>query len=178
MFKLVAVVAVLLIIIVAALAIFVATRPKSFRFERRTRIKAPPPAVFALIQDFHNWRRWSPWEDLDPALKRDYGGAARGVGAVYGWEGNNKAGTGRMEITLAAAPSQVVVDLQFIKPFKARNTAEFTITPTEDGSEVVWAMYGPNSTVGKIMSLFMSMDAMLGKSFDEGLARMKAAAEG
>ncbi len=164
-------------VLVAALAALVVSRPATFRMERRIRIAAPPATVYALIQDFRNWRAWSPWEDLDPELKRDYSGAASGVGAVYGWEGNNRAGTGRMEIVQAEAPSRVKIDLQFLKPFPARNVAEFTIQPADGGSEATWAMYGPNTLMGKAMSLFMSMDKMLGPSFETGLARMKAAAE-
>jgi hypothetical protein len=169
---------IVVVVVVAALAALVLTRPASFRVERRTRIAAPPAAVYGLIQDFRNWRAWSPWEDIDPELKRDYMGAESGVGAAYVWEGDNRAGTGRMEIVEAAAPSKVKIDLRVLKPFPAHNTTEFLITPVEGGADVTWAMYGPNSLMGKAMSLFMSMDKMVGSSFETGLARMKAAAEG
>ena len=170
---------ILIIVAVAgvALAIFVATRPADFRVVRKAHIAASPAAVYDLIQDFRNWRSWSPWEELDPALKRRYAGAENGLGAVYEWEGNSKAGAGRMEIVRADAPSNLLVQLDFLKPFKARSNAEFTIAPDGSGVEVVWAMYGPNSLPGKVMSLFVSMDAMIGKSFEAGFAKMKAAAE-
>ncbi|HTI67678.1 MAG TPA: SRPBCC family protein [Caulobacteraceae bacterium] len=166
------------VVVLGVLALLIATRPAAFRIERSVRIAAAPETIYPLIADFHRWRSWSPFEDLDPALKRDYSGAASGQGAVYAWAGDNKAGTGRMEILEANAPSKVVIALHFLKPFEARNTAEFTVEPAGDGSQVTWAMYGPNSPMAKVMSLFMSMDRMVGGMFATGLAKMKAVAEG
>jgi uncharacterized protein YndB with AHSA1/START domain len=167
-------------VVVAALGVLLALaamRPNSFRVERSTTIVAPAEKVFALINDFHQWAAWSPWEKLDPALKRSYGGAAAGKGAIYEWEGNSKAGTGRMEIIDAAVPSGVRIKLDFIKPFKAQNTAEFTLEPQGGSTHVSWAMFGPSPFVTKIMGVFVSMDALVGKDFEKGLAHMKAAAE-
>ena len=151
-------------------------KPDTFRIERSIRIEAPPEAVFPLIQDFHRWTVWSPWEKLDPAMVRTYEGAERGVGAVYAWEGK-KAGAGRMEILRADAPSRVVIQLDFIKPFQAHNTAEFTLTEQSGATTVTWAMYGPKTMMSKVMGLFFNMDKLVGKDFEAGLAVIKRAAE-
>ena len=167
---------VLLVVVIAVLLAFAATRPDSFRVERSTSIKAPPEKVFALINDFHQWGAWSPWEKMDADLKRDYSGAASGVGTVYGWEGK-KTGVGRMEILESSPSSNIKIKLDFMKPFEADNTAEFSLQAKGDTTDVNWAMYGPSNYMTKLMGVFMSMDKMVGKDFEAGLANMKAAAE-
>ncbi len=142
---------------------------------RRTHIDADPARVHDLLDDFHRWREWSPWEDLDPALQRTYSGPDRGVGATYEWSGNKKAGQGRMEI-LESDPSKVVVDLRFLKPFKAENITRFDLVPADGGTDVTWTMTGRR---GALMSLLgrLFFDKAIGKDFDKGLARLKSAAE-
>lgn len=156
---------------------FAATKPDTFRVERKTSIKAPPDKIFPFLNDFHRWNVWSPFEGLDPDMKRTYSGAESGPGAVYSWEGNNKAGAGRMEITKVAPSSNVLIDLQFTRPFKASNTTEFTLEPRGDATNVTWATYGPMTYMGKVMCVFVSMDKMMGNDFEKGLANLKAAAE-
>ena len=165
------------VVLIGALLAYAATRPDSFRVERAAVIKAPPAKVFALIDDFHQWAGWSPWDKLDPSMKRSHSGAASGKGAVYAWEGNGDVGAGRMEILETTAPSRVLIRLDFIKPFEARNTAEYTLRPEGEATRVTWAMYGPAPFVSKLMQVFVSMDAMIGKDFEQGLANLKALAE-
>jgi carbon monoxide dehydrogenase subunit G len=170
-------IAIAVTVVIAALLIFAATRPDSFRVERVTSIKAPPEKVFALINDFHNWTQWSPWENIDPNLKRTYSGAASGPGTAYAWEGNNKVGQGRMEIMDSLPPAKITIKLDFLKPFEAHNTAEFTLEGKGDSTNVTWAMHGPSPYMTKVIGVFMSMDKMVGKDFETGLANLKAAAE-
>jgi uncharacterized protein YndB with AHSA1/START domain len=148
-----------------------------YTVERSTEMGAAPARVFPLIADLHEWPRWSPWEDLDPNLRRSYSGAEAGPGAVYAWSGNRKAGQGRMEITEATEPSTVRVDLLFEKPFKSRSSIVFTIEPQGDGSLVTWTMNGRNTLMTRLMGIFKSMDAMVGPDFEKGLTRLKTAAE-
>ena len=172
---------IVVVVVIAAVLVFASTRPDTFRVERSTTIKAPPQKIFDAINDFYRWTEWSPWENIDPQLKRTYSGAASGVGAVYDWTGTGKAGTGRMEITGAAAPSKIVIKLDFLKPMEAHNTAEFTIDPQAEGQEnavrVTWAMFGPALFIGKLMTVFISMDRMVGRSFEQGLANLKRISE-
>jgi hypothetical protein len=169
-------IAIAVLVLLAGFLAFAATRPDTFRVQRSTSIKAPPEKISALIQDFHNWTSWSPWEKLDPALKRTYSGAASGTGAVYEWEGNQKAGQGRMEIT-EASPTRTTIKLDFLKPFEAHNTVDFALEPVGESTNVTWVMDGTNSYLGKVMSVFFNMDRMVGKDFETGLANLKAAAE-
>ena len=168
---------VILVVAIGGVLAYAAMQPDTFRLERSLGIKAPPEEIFALINDFRQWRGWSPWENIDPDLKRDYAGAPSGRGATYAWQGNNKVGQGRMEILESVPSSKVLIKLDFLKPFEAHNTAEFTLTSAGDATNVNWAMYGPNPFMSKVMCIFMSMDKMVGKSFEEGLASMKAIAE-
>jgi hypothetical protein len=148
-----------------------------YRVERSVTIDAPPAPIYDQIVSFHNWTHWSPWEDLDPELRRTYSGADSGTDAVYGWSGNRKAGQGRMTITDASEPSRVEIDLVFEKPWKARNHTVFTIEPDGSGSRVAWSMTGKNTLMTKVMGIFRSMDKMLGPDFEKGLARLKATTE-
>lgn len=163
--------------VVAGVLGFAATRPGQFRYQRSTRIDAPPERVFEKINDFHHWPSWSPWEELDPAMARTYSGPASGKGAVYDWNGNKKVGQGRMEITESVPPRKVAIKLDFLRPFEAHNQVELDVAPSGGGSEVTWAMTGEYPFMMKVMCLFMNMEKMIAKDFDKGLSRLKALAE-
>ena len=149
----------------------------TFVVEREQRIEGSPGAVLERIVDFRRWRSWSPWEETDPELRRTYSGTESGVGAIYEWAGNRKAGTGRMGITALAPDESVTIDLQFLKPFKSHSTVEFTLRPDGEATVVRWAMTGPNTLMTKVMGIFSSMDKMIGPDFEKGLARLKADVE-
>jgi hypothetical protein len=168
----------LIAIVIGGVLLFAATRPDTFRVERHIVVDKPARDIFPLLDSFQNWSRWSPWEDLDPSLRRTFRGPDRGVGAVYEWEGNAKVGKGHMEITRVETPTHITIDLWFVRPFKANNAAAFDLTPEGSGTAVSWAIYGPLPFVSKLMSVFVSMDKLMGKDFERGLARLKAAAEG
>jgi carbon monoxide dehydrogenase subunit G len=166
---------VLIALFAGALALALAA-PGTFRYERRATINAPADKIFPLINDFHAWPAWSPWEKLDPNMQRTYSGAPSGLGAVYNWDGK-KAGAGRMEITDSSPSKRLVVKLDFTKPMTAHNTTDFVLEPAGAGTNVIWSMYGPNPVMSKVMGLVINMDKMIGKDFEAGLANLKAAAE-
>jgi hypothetical protein len=147
----------------------------AFEMSRSTHVDAPPERVLPLLEDFHEWQQWSPWEGLDPHLQRTFTGPEKGVGSHYHWSGNKKAGEGTMEIT-KAGPQGVAVDLQFLKPFKATNVTEFTLTPAAGGTDVTWVMKGERNVLMSVMGK-LYFDKAIGKDFDQGLASLKAAAE-
>jgi len=165
------------VLLVAAVLAFAATRPDSFSVRRAASIQAPPEKIFPLINDFGRWSAWSPYEKKDPAMKRSFSGPAAGKGAVYAWEGNGEVGQGRMEIADAVAPSRVTLKLDFVKPFEAHNKVDFTLEPKGGATEVTWAMDGPMPFISKVVTLFVDMDRMVGGDFEAGLANLKAIAE-
>ena len=165
------------VVVIAAILIFAATKPDIFRVQRAAGIKAPPEKIFAIINDFKRWDAWSPWEKKDPAMKRTFGATTDGKGAVYAWEGNKDVGQGRMEIAESVPPSKVTLKLDFLKPFEAHNIVEFTLVPQGDSTNVTWAMQGPTPYFAKIIHVFMDMDSIVGKDFETGLANLKAIAE-
>lgn len=164
-------------VIVAVILGLALTQPDSFTVTRTATIKAPPEKIIAYLNDFHQWAAWSPWEKLDPNMKRSFEGPASGQGAVYGWSGNDEVGQGRMEITENTPPSKVGIKLDFIKPFKSTNQTTFTLQPQGDSTLVTWTMNGPAEFITKLMGVFVSMDKMIGKDFEKGLSQLKAAAE-
>jgi len=163
--------------LVVLFLIIVALRPSQFRIERRAKIAAPPAVVFGHISDFHNWLAWSPWEKLDPQLKRTYDGPASGTGAKYAWQGNKNVGEGRMTIVDSRPGELVRIQLEFLKPFAATNITEFTFQPEGNQTAVTWAMTGNHNFMAKAFGLFMNMDKMIGGDFEKGLASMKSLAE-
>ena len=170
-------IAIIVVVLIAGVVILAAMKPDSFSVQRATTIKAPPEKVFALINDFKAWGAWSPWEKKDPAMKRTFSATTSGKGAHYAWDGNKDVGQGSMTVTESAPPSKVVLNLDFIKPFEGHNIVEFTLTPQGDATSVNWLMHGPANFMSKIMQVFISMDRMVGKDFETGLANLKAAAE-
>ncbi len=168
---------IVVIVLIAAILIYAATKPDTFRIQRSTTIASPPDKVFGLINDFHSWSSWSPWEKKDLTMKKTHSGAPQGKGAVLEWDGNKDVGTGRMEVLESILSSKILIKLDFLKPFEAHNQAEFTLVPSAGTTQVTWAMYGPQPYMMKVMGLFCSMDKMVGKDFEEGLANLKALAE-
>lgn len=166
-----------IVVLLAALLIYAATKPDSFRIERRAVINAPPGKIFALINDLHQWESWSPWEKIDPALKRTYSGAASGKGAVYEWNGNKDIGQGRMEIVESSPSSKIVLNLDFVTPFEAHNVVEFSLSADGDSTTVTQAMYGPSPYISKLMTIFFSMEKMVGDKYEAGLDNLKKLAE-
>jgi uncharacterized protein YndB with AHSA1/START domain len=162
---------------IAGVLAFAATKPDSFRVSRQTSIKAPPDKVYAVMSDFKRWSEWSPWHKLDPQMKVTYGAVTAGKGATYEWEGNDKVGAGRMEILDVTPSASIKTKLDFYRPFKAQNTAEYSLKADGDSTTVNWAMYGENNLMSKVMHVFMSMDSMVGKDFEEGLSNLKTVAE-
>ncbi|WP_321470480.1 SRPBCC family protein [uncultured Paludibaculum sp.] len=171
--KILAILAALLVVVL----LWATTRPDRFQVERSADMQAPPEKIIAFIEDFHQWGAWSPFEKLDPEMKRTFSGAEKGKGAVYEWVGNSEAGTGRMEIADIAPGSKVTIQLDFTKPFEAHNIAEFTLVPVNGTTRVTWSMRGPQPYVAKLIGLFMSMDSMVGKNFETGLVNLKSLAE-
>lgn len=166
-----------IIILVVALLIITASRPNTFSLVRSADVSASPERVFAQLNDFKNWAAWSPWEAMDPNLQRNFSGAASGKGSKYAWIGNKKVGEGNMEITRSVASSNIELDLNFLKPFKASNVTEFTLTPKSGGTHLNWEMRGPLNLFMKLMHMFMDMDGLVGKDFEKGLSKLKALVE-
>jgi uncharacterized protein YndB with AHSA1/START domain len=157
---------------------FASRKPDEFKVERRLMMAAPPETVFAQINDLVLWQDWSPWAKKDPNAKAHFGAVTAGEGANFGWDGNNQVGKGQMTITQSVPAEKVVLRLEFEKPFKATNTAQFSLLPAAGGTEVVWSMHGPANLMSKVMDLVMNMDRMVGSDFEKGLASLKAICEG
>jgi uncharacterized protein YndB with AHSA1/START domain len=179
MLETIAIIATLLAIAIVIVLILASIKPATFSIRRSAVMKAPAETIFPLVDNFHQWAKWSPWENKDPAMKRTYGGAESGKGAVYAWDGNKNVGSGRMEVLEASSPSKIVIKLDFFKPFEGHNTAEFNFVPERDASatNVIWVMQGPSSFMSKVMQVFMDLDKMIGRDFEAGLANLKTLTE-
>jgi hypothetical protein len=161
----------IVLLIIAAIA-FVATRPGRCHYERSAVVAAPPDAIFAIINDLHQWGRWSPYDKRDPNMKKSFAGPSSGPGAVYEWNGNKDVGEGRLTIEESRPGELVRMKLEFTRPFKCNNQVNFKLEPSPGGTRVSWIMDGTNNFIGKLMSVFMDMDKMVGSDFEQGLANL------
>lgn len=173
MMKVVRIIALLLVVLLAVIL----TRPAQYHVERSTTIPAPAALIQTHLEDFHLWEAWSPWAKIDPAMQTEFSGPPSGVGAVYFWTGNDKVGEGRMTLTESVPAAKTAIKLEFLKPFKSTNATTFTLAPEGEVTKVTWAMDGNNDFMGKAMSLFTSMDKMIGPDFEKGLASLKQITE-
>jgi hypothetical protein len=171
------VVVVVIVCLVALIFLYAATRPKTFRIERSAMMLASRDTIFPYIDDLQLWDQWSPWAKIDPAMQKTYVGPASGEGAVFEWDGNNKAGAGRMEIVKSKSPKQVVINLRFTRPFASENIVTLALEAKGSATQITWTMDGNAPLMFRVMGLFMNMDAMLGKDFEKGLASLKAIVE-
>ena len=169
--------AILAVAALGALLIFAATRPDTFRIQRSTSIKSSPEKLFPLINDLHQFNTWNPYNKKDPAMQGSYRGPASGPGAAFDFQGNKDVGKGSIEIVESTSPGKVVMKLDMLAPFEGHNIIEFTLTPRGEVTEVTWAMHGPSPYIAKLMGIFFSMDGMIGRDFEAGLADLKARAE-
>jgi Polyketide cyclase / dehydrase and lipid transport len=174
MLKIVLAVVALGVLGVLALA---AMRPDDFRVERRMLVKAPPEKLFPYIDNLRGFDQWSPYKAKDAQLKGSFSGPEAGPGAKYEWVGNAEVGQGSMEIKSHQPNAQVLVEMVFIKPFAGINTVEFGLTPKAGGTEVSWAIYGPQAFIPKLMGMFFNMDKMIGTDFEKGLDNLRKLAE-
>jgi Polyketide cyclase / dehydrase and lipid transport len=166
---------IIIAIVIITFLVIASMRPSTFSLQRSINVSASPEKIFPHLNDFKNWGTWSPWDKMDPDLKRIFSGSASGEGAKYSWIGNNKVGEGSMEITKSVLNANVELNLNFLKPFKANNVTEFKITPNGNTTNVNWEMRGPLNLFMKIMH--MNMDKMVGKDFEAGLTNLKSIVE-
>jgi hypothetical protein len=176
MLKTLAIIGIIVVVAIAGILLYAATKPDSFRVQRVVLINAPSDKVFPLINDIKAWTVWSPYEKKDPAMKRTYGAVTAGKGATYAWEGDKNVGQGSIEM-IESGPRKIVIKLDFLKPFEAHNMGEFLLEPKGDSTSVTWATYGPSPYMSKVIGTFINIDDMIGRDFEKGLADLKAAAE-
>lgn len=169
---------VILFVLLDAVIIAAALQPSQFEISRSIDIQSTPAKVFTQVNDLQHWQAWSPWEGLDPAMKKTYEGPSGGVGASYAWAGNNKVGEGKMTITESMPDKRVQFRLEFLRPFKATNATEFIFTQEGRVTRVRWIMSGTNNFIAKLFGLFMNMDKMVGRDFEKGLTKLKQVCEG
>ncbi|HEX3889331.1 MAG TPA: SRPBCC family protein [Verrucomicrobiae bacterium] len=170
---------ILLALVFIAIIFFVviAGRPDEFIVARSAKISAPPEKIFPHVNDLHKWEAWSPWAKMDPNAKNSFEGADSGTGAAMSWDGNKKIGAGKMTITESKPGELIRFKLEFIRPFQATNTAEFSFKSESGQTVVTWTMTGKSNFFFKVFGLFMNCDKMCGDQFEKGFAAMKSIAE-
>lgn len=153
---------------------FAMTKPDTYHVERSRTYAASPEAVWALVSDMNQFPSWSPWQKYDPAMKTTIEGAAGAVGHTYSWKGNSDAGSGSMKITAVKPGERIDIALHFLEPFEDQASTAYILAADGDKTRLTWSMDGKNNMMGKIFSVFMDMETMIGKDYEEGLANLEA----
>ncbi|WP_029275436.1 SRPBCC family protein [Pedobacter borealis] len=166
------------IIVVLAIIIIVGGffLPKSYTVSRSTVINAPDSVIYKNVADFKEFYKWNPWAKMEPSAKTTYAGVAGEPGHLYEWKGK-ETGSGYMKIKSVAPNKQVDIELKFIEPFESLADTKFDIQPEGGSNKVTWTMSGENNLISKWMSVFVSMDKMIGKDFEDGLKYLKEKSE-
>jgi hypothetical protein len=168
----------LLVIAVAGVVLYaLTTQPDTFRISRTATINAPADKIFGIVTDLRRGVEWSPYEKKDPNMKKSFNGPATGPGSQMAWDGNKDIGAGTLTIANTTAPSKVVLNLDMTRPMEGHNIIEYDLAPESGGTRMTWSMHGPMNPIGKVMCLFLNMDKMVGKDFEDGLRNLKALAE-
>ncbi|MCI0541518.1 MAG: SRPBCC family protein [Verrucomicrobiales bacterium] len=147
-------------------------QPAAFRVSRSSTIAASPATLFEQINDLHKFQTWNPWAKIDPASRITYTGPVSGVDAAYHWVGNAELGEGSMTIIESKPGELMRARMDFMKPFAASYTAEFTLKPEADKTTVTWSLFGENDFMSKAVKLIMNVDKMCGDQFEKGLAAL------
>jgi uncharacterized protein YndB with AHSA1/START domain len=168
---------ILLVLLIAGFAVYIAMQPSEFRVERTVSIAAPPAVVFAHVEDLHKWETWSPWAKLDPKAKVAYAGTPSGKGAAFSWTGNDEVGEGRMTIIESQSPELIDIRVDFTKPFEGTNSSTFNFKPAGDGTTVTWTISGQQDFIAKAMCIVFNGKKMIGDQLEQGLTQLKAVAE-
>jgi uncharacterized protein YndB with AHSA1/START domain len=169
--------ALLVAVLLVTLAVLASFQPDVFRVQRSTTIAAPPGKVFALVDDFRRWTAWSPFETMDPTMRRTYGATTAGKGATYAWDGDGKAGAGKMTMVESSPPSKIGIALDFERPMRNHADVVFAFVPQGEGTQVTWSMESRNDFLGKVVHVFFDAEKLVGDDFARGLSALKAAAE-
>ncbi len=160
--------------IVAIVLILAIIAPKTYDVSRSIMISKPVPEVFEYLKYLGKQREWSPWEKRDPNMEYKLTGIDGEVGAVSYWNGNKEVGEGEQELTGITKNKEITSQLRFFKPWKSQSDAYLRVTEEGKGStKVTWGFSGKNKFPMSIMMLFMNMDKMVGKDFEDGLGSLK-----
>ncbi len=165
-----------LAVIIGGILVAASRKPGEFRVVRSILLKAPPAAAFEHVNDLEKWQAWSPWAKMEPLAKTEFSGPKAGKDAVFKWTGK-KTGQGCMTIVESRPGEFIRFRLEFLKPMKAVNTAEFKFDSEGPQTRVTWTMFGVNKFMNKVVSLFMNCDKMVGGQFEQGLSSLKEIVE-
>lgn len=165
----------IIVILVVVVLIVAAFLPSQCKVERSLLMSASSDAISAKITDLHSWDEWSPWKEADSAAEYKYNDTI-GVGGWMDWTGKI-IGAGKLSIT-KVTPDSVQYFLAFREPFQSESNGSFSFVKTDSETVVTWTDIESLSwPMGRLMSLFMNFDEMLGPDFEKGLDKLKKATE-
>ena len=163
--------------IIALILVLGLIAPKNYHVHRSIVINKDRTSVFEFLKYLKNSEKWSPWEEKDPNMAKQFKGTDGEVGALSAWQGNKDVGEGEQEITKIVADERIESELRFFKPWKSTSDAYLSVDDADGGTKVTWGFSGKHPFIGSIFMLFMNMDKAVGTDFEKGLAKLKGELE-
>src|SRR5216684_4952197 len=168
---------IVLVVLIATILIFAATRPDTFRVQRSITINAAQAKIFPLINDLHAWDSWSPEDRKDASAATTFSGPVSGTGATAEWDAKGRTGKGRMVIAESVPPTRIAVKADFVRPFEAHNLNTFELQPASEATTVTWSIQASNLYAMKLAGVFFNIQREFEKHVDSGLRNLKTQAE-
>jgi len=148
--------------------------PKKYNVSRSVEINKSIDEVYEYLRFIKNQDHWSPWKKRDPNMVQTDTGVDGTIGFTVHWDSDHKqVGSGEQEISNLEKNKRIEATLRFLKPFKSVSQGFFDLEETGSGTKVTWGFYGNHKVPVNVMMLFLNMDKLVGKDFEEGLSDLK-----
>jgi hypothetical protein len=146
-------------------------------YEKSISINAPVEKVWQNTNTLKAMDQWSPWNDLDPKMKKDWTGTTGQPGEKVCWE-SKEAGNGCQEVKKAdASKKRIDTEIKFLTPYESEANAYVTVVPEGNGSKATWGFTSKIPYPFTVMKMFMNMEDAIGKDYQKGLSRLKEMSE-
>ncbi len=148
-------------------------------YEKSITINAPVEKVWQQTNTLKAMDQWSPWNDLDPGMKKDWSGTTGQPGERVCWDSEkDNAGKGCQQVKkVDAADKRIDTEIKFLTPYESEANAYVKIVPEGSGSKATWGFTSKIPYPFTVMKLFMNMEDAIGKDYQKGLSRLKELSE-
>ena len=147
-------------------------------FEKSVSIHASPDKVWSNTNSLKAMDQWSPWNKLDPNMKKNWTGNTGQAGEKNCWEGNEDAGKGCQKVVkVDAANRKIDTKIVFLTPYESESTSSVIVVPEGSGSKATWTFDTEIPYPWTVTKLMYNLEEMIGKDYTEGLNNLKKISE-
>ncbi len=157
------------------LALFVSN---DMNYEKSIDINAPIEVVWENVNSLSDMDKWSPWNDYDPNMKKEFSGTDGEIGAKQSWDSDvDEVGKGSQTIAKLDAPNLIETDLVFYSPYESEAKAYVKLKEKGNVTTATWGFDSEMPYPFNVMQLFTDMEEMMDKEWNNGLTKLKKLSE-